>query len=385
MSLPFRVPLDDPRERRRRNFWGTNADERMDVPDPVQGLRDAIAAPLPMVDADMVARQRQAQAIDDLITRNLTLAPVREPSRGQMIVDAVIAGLGNQEPGVGGVGGFLSDVARSAGAVRGVARTLEAQATGRASQAEAERQDRLLEALKARGALDLQAAQAERARREEMPRGQASEPAAVARLRFLRDLPEAELRELARREQMLNPPREPAAPVVTFQQAPTMVGPNGEPTRFNPRTGQYEVVPVAGITPRPKPPTDEQAKSAGFAARVQDAITTLDQFDAREVPGEASRVAAGVPVLNRFVSDRTQVFSNAERQLINAILRRESGAAISPSEFASARAEYIPQAGDGPAVLARKRQNRQRALESLRVSAGPAAPDPYDALRQEYE
>lgn len=61
----------------------------------------------------------------------------------------------------------------------------------------------------------------------------------------------------------------------------------------------------------------------------------------------------------------------AERSFINAILRRESGAAIAESEFASAEKQYFPRPGDSPEVVAQKKRNRQIRLEGLRREAGP--------------
>ena len=42
-------------------------------------------------------------------------------------------------------------------------------------------------------------------------------------------------------------------------------------------------------------------------------------------------------------TDERQMFEQAERNFINAILRQESGAAIADSEFNNARKQYMPQ------------------------------------------
>jgi hypothetical protein len=62
----------------------------------------------------------------------------------------------------------------------------------------------------------------------------------------------------------------------------------------------------------------------------------------------------------------------AERNFVNAVLRRESGAAISKSEFDSAEMQYFPRAGDTPEVLAIKEQNRLQALAGMQGAAGNA-------------
>lgn len=62
----------------------------------------------------------------------------------------------------------------------------------------------------------------------------------------------------------------------------------------------------------------------------------------------------------------------AERNFINAVLRRESGAAISASEFSSGEQQYFPRVGDTEEVLAQKEQNRQQAIEGMKAASGNA-------------
>ena len=79
-----------------------------------------------------------------------------------------------------------------------------------------------------------------------------------------------------------------------------------------------------------------------------------------------------MPFGNYLVSENFQLAEQAQRDFINASLRRESGAAIAPSEFESARRQYFPQPGDSPAVLAQKARNRATQIEGIRAAAGPA-------------
>lgn len=62
----------------------------------------------------------------------------------------------------------------------------------------------------------------------------------------------------------------------------------------------------------------------------------------------------------------------AERNFVTALLRRESGAAISPEEFATARMQYLPQWGDTTAVLAQKKKNRELVKAALAQESGDA-------------
>jgi len=72
-----------------------------------------------------------------------------------------------------------------------------------------------------------------------------------------------------------------------------------------------------------------------------------------------------------MMSPQSQQADQAQRNFVNAILRQESGAAISESEFQNARKQYFPQPGDSAKVIEQKRQNRETAIKSLEVSAGP--------------
>ena len=55
---------------------------------------------------------------------------------------------------------------------------------------------------------------------------------------------------------------------------------------------------------------------------------------------------------NVFLTSDRQKLEQAQRDFANAILRKESGAAISQSEFANTRQQYFPQPGDSEEVIA---------------------------------
>ncbi len=120
--------------------------------------------------------------------------------------------------------------------------------------------------------------------------------------------------------------------------------------------------------------SDDQTKSAGFAKRLDTADKILSDPTV-EAAGRtfAQHARAGIPfgLGNYAVSEDYQKYDQASRNFINANLRRESGAAISESEFQNARVQYLPQPGDSGAVLKQKKENRRAAYESLKRSAGP--------------
>lgn len=65
-----------------------------------------------------------------------------------------------------------------------------------------------------------------------------------------------------------------------------------------------------------------------------------------------------------------QKFDQARRDFVNAVLRRESGAAISASEFDNATKQYFPQPGDSKEKIAEKRKNRQDAIAGVAGGGG---------------
>lgn len=80
--------------------------------------------------------------------------------------------------------------------------------------------------------------------------------------------------------------------------------------------------------------------------------------------------------VNWALSENTQKAGQAQRDFINAVLRKESGATIADTEFDNAKQQYFPQPGDTDAVILQKAQNRKIAIQGLKNSAGNAAFSP---------
>ncbi len=119
-------------------------------------------------------------------------------------------------------------------------------------------------------------------------------------------------------------------------------------------------------------PTLDQSKSANYSDRMINANPDIDDQQA-EANTLFNHFAAGVPGIGNFlVPEGYQQFDRAQRDIINAQLRAESGAVISPTEFSSARAQYIPAPGDKPDVLAEKKLARENAQKNMQREAGPA-------------
>lgn len=118
--------------------------------------------------------------------------------------------------------------------------------------------------------------------------------------------------------------------------------------------------------------SDAQALSAGFADRMMASTSILDT---PEIIGAGLNMAeeflSKVPGGNLVLSPEFQQYDQARRDFVNAVLRRESGAAIAVSEFENANKQYLPVPGDSPQVLEQKRANRINALNSMKRAAGP--------------
>jgi hypothetical protein len=119
------------------------------------------------------------------------------------------------------------------------------------------------------------------------------------------------------------------------------------------------------------PMKEEEAKAALYTNRMLASEKVLRNVE-----------QAGTSYWNKVtgaVSDKTgynvrnqesQKFDQAQRDFINATLRRESGAVISEAEFFNARQQYFPQPGDTAETLAQKRANRAEAIKGIGAGAG---------------
>jgi hypothetical protein len=115
------------------------------------------------------------------------------------------------------------------------------------------------------------------------------------------------------------------------------------------------------------PLTQSQYTALGYAERVVEASMTIDSIG-DQFSSAWSVVGARIP--NNLKSEERQQFEQAQRNFVNAVLRRESGAAIAESEFESAAKQYFPQPGDKPSVLAQKKVNRETVARNLLREGG---------------
>lgn len=133
-----------------------------------------------------------------------------------------------------------------------------------------------------------------------------------------------------------------------------------------------------------KPMTEYQGKANIFGTRAQAAHNILTGIeDSINTTGlVAKQGAEQVPLIggalgaagNTMLSDDQQKVDQAQRDFVNSVLRNESGAAISQSEFDNARKQYFPQPGDSPAVIEQKRRNRETEINGLNSAVSGQRP-----------
>jgi hypothetical protein len=176
------------------------------------------------------------------------------------------------------------------------------------------------------------------------------------------------------------PPNETSTPrtVVTIydENGREQKGYMGPVTPENP-DGFYPIGGPKADTPRAEFNVS-QATAAGYADRMTQADAVISDPKLATVQTDLVERGKGsiIGIGNMLTSPEFQQAEQAQRDFINAILRRESGAVISDSEFDNARKQYFPQPGDSEAVLKQKAANRKNAIAGVARSAGPAYTPP---------
>jgi hypothetical protein len=142
---------------------------------------------------------------------------------------------------------------------------------------------------------------------------------------------------------------------------------------------------------------DEQGKAVGFGTRAKEASAILNKLETEGVKdigktragigalvgmtpliGEKleQNVISGANVLPSYLggpNEQQQATLQARKNFATAILRKESGASISPTEFADVNRIYFPEPGDDATIVRQKQRARDLAIKSLEVQAGPGA------------
>jgi hypothetical protein len=138
-------------------------------------------------------------------------------------------------------------------------------------------------------------------------------------------------------------------------------------------------MPVAG---KEKPMTESQSNATAYGMRMKEANAILEDLSKKGVLKgavvEATPLIGGVlgqvlPSALGGTSAAQQQVNQAKSNFITAVLRKESGAVISDSEFDREDKKYFPQINDSPAVIKQKENARKLAIKAIEVQAGPGA------------
>jgi hypothetical protein len=167
----------------------------------------------------------------------------------------------------------------------------------------------------------------------------------------------------------------------------------------NTRTGQ--ATPVMGQGGQPlmgggKPLTETQSNAVAFGARAIEADKIVTNLEKQGVTntGVLRTIAGGIvsqaPIVGEKLeqgvrsafnpipsvlggpSGEQQQVDQARRNFITAVLRKESGAVISPTEYKDEERKYFPQIGDTDKTITQKQEARRLAIKALEAQAGPS-------------
>jgi hypothetical protein len=198
--------------------------------------------------------------------------------------------------------------------------------------------------------------------------------------------------------------RDPNDPTKVLQRIPKSQMPtagqvleteNG-PMLVNTRTGQATPVmaggqPVAGG----KPLTESQGNATAFGMRMKESNQLINDLEKKGVTntGVVRSTIGGIVGMTPFIGEKMQQgvqsgmnvlpgalggpsaeqqqVDAARKNFITAVLRKESGAAISPTEFYTEAQKYFPQPGDSDSVIKQKQNARETAIKAMEIQAGP--------------
>lgn len=119
--------------------------------------------------------------------------------------------------------------------------------------------------------------------------------------------------------------------------------------------------------------SDAQTLSSGFASMMIKSEEKLNELAGTDYLPQEDLVGAylgGGKFTQRALSAEAQQFQLSALNFVQAVLRKESGAAISQEEFADAYRRYFPQYGDATGTIDFKRELRKEAIKGMINTSG---------------
>jgi hypothetical protein len=119
--------------------------------------------------------------------------------------------------------------------------------------------------------------------------------------------------------------------------------------------------------------TEGQSKDNVFSTRARGALEALEPV-AEALTSRSNRAADYDPtgLARGFQSPEYQVAQQAGDEFLQAILRKDTGAAITQQEQDAYGNTYLPRPGDLPERIEAKRQSRIRAINAIEAGMNPA-------------
>ena len=122
-----------------------------------------------------------------------------------------------------------------------------------------------------------------------------------------------------------------------------------------------------------KPMTEAQSKDTVYATRAEGALKTFEPV-ANSMSELSSTMLGKVPGVGNYMkSEGYQKAEQAGREFLAAVLRKDTGAAITSQEMTEYGSVYFPAPGDSADTLTQKKASRARALAAMKAGMTPQA------------
>lgn len=128
--------------------------------------------------------------------------------------------------------------------------------------------------------------------------------------------------------------------------------------------------------------TESQGNATAYGLRMKEANSILEDLakkgtlrgaNIEATPFIGESLGKVLPSFLGGTSAAQQQVNQAKSNFITAVLRKESGAVISDSEFEREDRKYFPQVNDNDAVIKQKANARKLAIKAMEIQAGPGA------------
>ena len=134
----------------------------------------------------------------------------------------------------------------------------------------------------------------------------------------------------------------------------------------DPETGQVSFAPGGPAL------KEGEGKSVTYGVRAASGLQKLEEIeDSGYDPANAmDRASESLPAGNFILSKSGQKYKQAASEFLGAILRKDTGAAITSEEMKIYGEMFFPQAGDSVEVKTQKREARRTAYDALKAGSG---------------